>query len=137
MCSTVSATSDAEGTPQCPATVLCVDDSQSMLIICQTMLEASGYKVHTAENGKAALQELGKHAIDLVVVDDRMPGMSGAELAKEIKQLHNNLPVLMFSDSSDKPISSKSVDLFMNKMSGPRALCVAVTSLLSEFRRVE
>jgi len=107
-----------------------------MLIICQTILEASGYKVHTAHNGKAALQALGVHAIDLVIVDDRMPGMSGAELAKEIKQFRKNLPILMFSDSSDKPISSESVDVFMNKMSGPRALCNAVGSLLSEFRRL-
>jgi CheY-like chemotaxis protein len=105
-----------------------------MLVICQTILEASGYKVHTARNGEAALEVLGMHAIDLVIVDDRMPGMSGAELAKEIKQFRKNLPVLMFSDSNDKPISS--VDVFMNKMKGPRALCNAVGSLLAEFRRL-
>ena len=136
MCCAVSPTSEPERTPRFPATILCVDDSQSMLVICQTILEASGYKVHTARNGEAALEVLGMHAIDLVIVDDRMPGMSGAELAKEIKQFRKNLPVLMFSDSNDKPISSESVDVFMNKMSGPRALCNAVGSLLSGFHRL-
>ena len=130
MCSAVSSTSDTERTTR-RAAILCVDDSQTMLIICQTMLEANGHKVHTAHNGKAALQILEMHPIDLVIVDDRMPGLSGAELAKEIKQLRKSLPVLMFSDSSDKPISSESVDMFVNKMSGPRALCDAVTTLLS------
>jgi CheY-like chemotaxis protein len=132
MCSAVSPTSEAEGTPRCAA-ILCVDDSQTMLIICQTMLEASGYKVHTADNGKAALQILETHPIDLVIVDNRMPGMSGTEVAQEIKQLRRNLPVLMFSDSGGEPTSSESVDLFVNKMSGPRALCEAVSSLLSRF----
>lgn len=130
MCSAVSTTSEAERAPRCAA-ILCVDDSETMLIICQTMLEANGYKVHTAHNGKAALQILEMHSIDLVIVDNRMPEMSGTELAREIKQLRKNLPVLMFSDSSDKPTPSESVDLFVNKMSGPRTLCDAVGALLS------
>lgn len=135
MCSAVSATSETERAPSCPV-ILCVDDSQSMLIICQTILEASGYKVHTAHNAKAALQTLGTLSIDLVIVDNQMPEMNGVDLAKKIKQLHKNLPVVMFSDSNDKPKSLESIDVFMNKMSGPRALCDAVGSLLSEFRRL-
>jgi CheY-like chemotaxis protein len=108
-----------------------------MLLICQTMLEANGYKVHTACDGKEGLQTLEKHPIDLVIIDNRMPGMTGVELAKEIKTVNKNLPVLMFSDSGDAPTSSDSIDLFLNKKSGPRALCDAVGSLLCRFREHE
>ena len=130
MCSAVSPTSDTERAAR-RAAILCVDDSQTMLIICRTILEANGYKVHTASDGKAGMQMLERYPIDLVVVDNRMPGMTGAELAKEIKGIYRDLPVLMFSDSGDEPTSSKSVDLFVNKMSGPRVLCDAVGTLLS------
>jgi CheY-like chemotaxis protein len=132
MCSAVSPTSETERAAR-RAAILCVDDSQTMLTICQTMLEANGYKVHTASDGKAGLQILERHPIDLIVVDNRMPGMTGAELAKEIKRIYRDLPVLMFSDSGDEPTTSKSVDLLINKMSGPRALCDAVGTLLSRF----
>jgi len=136
MCSAVSATSEAERAPR-HGTILCVDDSETMLIICQTMLEANGYKVHTATGGKEGLQALNDNPIDLVIVDNRMPEMTGAELANEIKRVYKNLPVLMFSDSSDAPTSSDSIDLFLNKKSGPRALCDAVGSLLSRCRESE
>jgi CheY-like chemotaxis protein len=129
MCSVASPTSETKRV-QDNAAILCVDDSQNMLIICQTMLEASGYNVHTANNGEAALQILGQHPIDLVILDNRMPGMSGVELAKEIKRFAKDLPVVMFSDSGHEPSSTDSIDLFMNKMRGPRALCNAVGSLL-------
>jgi CheY-like chemotaxis protein len=108
-----------------------VDDSEKMLIICRAILEAGGYQVFTACDGKAGLEALKQHAIDIVVIDNRMPGMTGAELAREIKREHKNLPVLMFSDSGAEPASA-SIDFFLNKKSGPLALCDAVVSLLAK-----
>ena len=129
MCSAVSTASDAGRVP-CSAAILCVDDSQNMLVICKAILEANGYTVFTASDGQAGLMARKLHAIDLVVIDNRMPGMSGVELAREIKQTHKNLPVLMFSDSDGKP-STNTVDVFLNKRNGPRALCDAVGLLLA------
>ena len=124
------------GTDRVPhkAAILCVDDSQNMLLICRTILEASGYEVFTASNGKAGLETLEQHSIDAVVVDNRMPGMTGTELAQEIKQAHKNLPILMFSDSTSEPASLGPIDLFLNKKNGPRALRDAVVSLLAARR---
>jgi CheY-like chemotaxis protein len=113
------------------AAILCVDDSEKMLIICRAILEASGYKVFTARNGKAGLEALKHDAIDIAVIDNQMPGMTGAELAREIKREHKNLPVLMFSDSGPEP-GAAAIDFFLNKKSGPRALSDAVASLLAK-----
>ncbi len=114
--------------------VLCVDDSQNMLLICRSILEASGYEVVTASDGKAGLEALEQHPIDVVVLDNSMPGMTGTELAHEIRQSHKGLPILMFSDSFSEP-SLDSVDLFLNKKHGPRALRDAVVSLLAAHPR--
>jgi CheY-like chemotaxis protein len=112
------------------ASVLCVDDSQNMLLICRTILEASGYKVVTASDGREGLEALEQHPIDVVVLDNRMPGMTGTELAHEIKQIHKDMPILMFSDSFSAPTPG-SVDRFLNKKDGPRALRDAVVALLA------
>jgi CheY-like chemotaxis protein len=134
MCSALSAPpSDADRAPH-KAAILCVDDSQKMLLICRTILEASGYQVFTASDGKTGLKTLEQHSIDAIVIDNRMPGMSGTELAQEIKQAYKNLPILMFSDSGAEPTSLGSIDLFLNKKSGPRALRDAVASLLANRR---
>jgi CheY-like chemotaxis protein len=134
MCSALSApTSDAGRAPD-KAAILCVDDSHKMLLICRTILEAAGYQVFTASNGKAALEAMEQHAIDALVIDNRMPGMTGIELAQKIKYAYKNVPILMFSDSGAEPRSLDSIDLFLNKKSGPRALRDALASLLANRR---
>ncbi len=117
------------------AAILCVDDSQNILLICRTILEASGYDVFTASNGKEGLETLRQHAIDAAVIDNRMPGMTGTELAQEIKQAYKNLPILMFSDSATEPTPLESIDLFLNKKSGPSAMRDAIGSLLEKYGR--
>ena len=129
MCSSVSPSANTERTPG-HAAVLCVDDSENMLLICRAILEASGYRVFTASNGLAGLDALKHHAIDIVVMDNRMPGMTGLEVAQEIKRTYH-LPVLLFSDSGPTTVPSESIDLFLNKKDGPRALCHAVGLLLA------
>ena len=110
------------------ATVLCVDDSPEMLFICRRFLEARGYEVLTASSGEAALQTLKEHPVDAAITDNEMPGMSGLQLAQEIKHLQRNLPVLMFS--SARPDFSPSIDCFLEKSGGPSALVNALQCLV-------
>ncbi len=117
------------------AAILCVDDSQNILLICRTILEASGYEVFTASSGKEGLETLRQHAIDAAVIDNRMPGMTGTELAQEIKRAYKNLPILMFSDSATEPTPLESIDLFLDKKSGPSAMRDAIGSLLEKYGR--
>ena len=132
MCCALSPTSEISR--PAGAAVLCVDDSENMLIICRAILEASGYEVFTARDGRAGLELLRQHSIDVAVIDNQMPGMTGAELAREIKLEHQNLPVLMFSDSDPEPAST-AIDFYLNKKCGPRALSDAVAALLAKAPR--
>jgi CheY-like chemotaxis protein len=136
VCSAVSPTSDTDRVPR-SAAILCVDDSQDMLVICKAILEAAGYTVFTALSGQAGLATLTLRSIDLAVIDNRMPGMTGVELAGEIKRSYKNLPILMFSDSDGKPPPANIVDLFLNKKHGPRALREAVSRLLGRSQETD
>ena len=109
--------------------VLCVDDSEDILLICRTALESGGYQVFTAANGAEALQLLKKHPVDAAVIDNVMPGMSGTDLAREIKRAAANVPVIMFS--SERPNeTAEFVDSYLSKGQGPIALRKLVGVLL-------
>jgi CheY-like chemotaxis protein len=124
-----SATASNANQPPRRLNILCVDDSPEMLLICRTILEASGFQVLTASDGRMALEVMERYAVDAAVIDNRMPGMSGIELARQIKQAHHDVLVLLFSDSGPGA-SCAAVDLFVSKERGPRAMRNAVRSLL-------
>ena len=109
--------------------VLCVDDSEEILLICRTVLESGGYQVLTAANGPEALRLLQSHSVDAAVIDSVMPGMGGHDLAREIKRVAN-VPVIMFS-SSERPLELvEFVDSYLSKGQGPIALRKLVGVLL-------
>lgn len=116
---------------QAPSSILCVDDSEDILLICRIMLEAGGYQVFIANSGQKALELLQRHVIDAAVIDNIMPGMSGPELAREIKRLANGIPVIMFSSTGQPDESFPFVDSYVSKGQGPLAL----RNLLGSFLR--
>jgi CheY-like chemotaxis protein len=109
--------------------VLCVDDSEDILLICRTVLESGGYQVLTAANGPEALRLLQSHSVDAAVIDSVMPGMCGHDLAREIKRV-SNVPVIMFSSSERPHESLDHVDSYLSKGQGPVALRKLVGVLL-------
>ena len=127
MCSISLTTVANMGQPR--PSVLCVDDSEDILLICRTVLESGGYQVLTAANGPEALRLLHEHSVDAAVIDSVMPGMCGADLAREIKRVAN-VPVIMFS-SSERPLELvEFVDSYLSKGQGPIALRKLVGVLL-------
>lgn len=68
------------------ASILIVDDEPSLLEVCQEALSDAGFTVHVAHDGPSALRMLEfLPGLDLVISDLRMPGMSGLELLKKLK----------------------------------------------------
>jgi len=65
--------------------VLVVDDEAPIRDILNFYLKRAGYQVLIAENGRKALEEMGKHPPDLIISDLRMPEMAGDELCKIVK----------------------------------------------------
>lgn len=65
--------------------ILVVDDDPNALDIVKTYLEASGYSVSTASDGRQALAKLEDVHPALVLLDVMMPGMDGLEVARVVK----------------------------------------------------
>lgn len=68
------------------ARILVVDDEPEILTVLATRLSMRGYHVTTATNGIAALEQIRKTAPELVLLDVMMPGRSGWEILRELKQ---------------------------------------------------
>jgi signal transduction histidine kinase/CheY-like chemotaxis protein len=81
------------------AAILLVDDDELARVATAEILGDLGYCVITAASGAEALSRLDGDGvmIDLLVTDYLMPGMTGAELARETRRLHPELPVLLIT----------------------------------------
>ncbi len=66
--------------------VLVVDDDPQIRKILERMLSEDNYELRFASDGMAALKELSENAVDLVILDIMMPGMSGIEVCRQIRQ---------------------------------------------------
>ena len=76
-------------------TILVVDDDEAIRTLLQEELEDEGYKVLIATNARDALKMVASEALDLVILDIRMPGMDGLEALPRILGIKEGLPVIM------------------------------------------
>ncbi len=81
-----------------PCTVLCVDDDKAVLSSMSRILGRHGYKVCAFEDPDAAFKAIPDVAPDLAILDVKMPGMDGRELARQIRKEYRTLiPLVMLS----------------------------------------
>jgi DNA-binding response OmpR family regulator len=78
-------------------TILIVDDLEANRVLLERSLASAGYRTLSAECGASALALLGAHTIDLVLLDWMMPGLSGLDTLRAIRERHSQdlLPVIM------------------------------------------
>lgn len=79
---------------------LVVDDSAQMRFLLRSVLEDAGVEVEDAASGGEALERLRRRmapAIGTVVLDQRMPGMTGLEVARELHERGEHPPLVLFT----------------------------------------
>ena len=69
-------------------TLLLVDDEPNILGALRRQLRGAGYQILTAGSGQEGLSQLEKHEVDVIVSDQRMPGMTGVEFLRTVKRLY-------------------------------------------------
>ncbi|MEQ2005734.1 MAG: adenylate/guanylate cyclase domain-containing protein [Limisphaerales bacterium] len=93
----------AEVRPPATGTILIVDDTESNRALLTRRLSREGFTVALAENGRRALDMLGRHAFDLVLLDIMMPEMDGHQVLTAMKSdfALRHIPVIMISGLDD------------------------------------
>ena len=110
--------------------ILCVDDEDNPLVLRTLVLQKAGYEVITAKSGPEALKVASRDPVDMVLSDYLMPGMNGAELARELKAQKPGLPVVLISGVNDIPAGASVADAFVSKVEGPDILCKKIAAVL-------
>ena len=77
--------------------ILVADDDKNTRLLYKAVLQSENYEVITAENGEEALAVLDREHIDLVVLDIMMPKMDGYAFTRTLREVQNDLPILMVS----------------------------------------
>lgn len=80
-------------------TILCVDDNEQALSVRKFMLETRGYRTLASLVPEEALEFFRRGGIDLVLSDLHMPRMDGNELARRMKEIAPEVPILLMSGS--------------------------------------
>jgi response regulator NasT len=88
--------------------ILLVDDDRLVLSTISRSLERLGYEVIGASTAEQTLRMCEEQSPDLVILDIRMPGMSGIDAAARIRQI-DDIPVIFLSGFSDREIVSQAV----------------------------
>ncbi len=95
--------------------VLLVEDNPVNLRVAQKLLELSGIKNTTAENGKEAIAHLKQRSFDLILMDCQMPIMDGYQATQSIRQ----------GDAGDSNTAIPIIAMTANAMAGDREKCIA------------
>lgn len=114
-----------------PKTVLCVDDEKIGLRVRKIMLESRGFKVLTASSGQQGLAVFDDNEVDLVVLDYYMPGLTGGQVAAEIRRRRPNVPIIFLSAYfSLPPDDLELANAFITKGDPPEVLIEKIEQLV-------
>ena len=91
-------------------TLLLVDDEAGIRAALTRMLRSDGYKVLTATSGKEGLELLATNPVQVIISDQRMPGMSGTEFLNIVKQLYPDTVRIILSGYTDLQVVTESVN---------------------------
>jgi CheY-like chemotaxis protein len=91
------------------ATILWVDDEIESLQSQKIFLETKGYEVHTCSNGFDAIDFVKENAVDVVLLDESMPGITGLETLAKIKEYNSQMPVIMITKNEEENLMDDAI----------------------------
>ena len=75
--------------------ILIVDDAGPVVVLCVNVLQALGYAVKGANRGETAIELIRKEPFDLMVLDYKMPGMTGFEVFQQVRIMQPGMAVVL------------------------------------------
>ena len=115
-------------------TILVIDDDESLRDTIGVMLEQEGFRAALAADGKTGYDKAVSTKPDLVLVDLRLPGMSGTEICKQLRAAHVTTPIIVLSavgEEIDKVLLLEmGADDYVVKPFGARELMARIRAVL-------
>ncbi len=120
--------------------ILWADDEIDLLKPHLLFLEQKGYSVTTVSNGVDAVDEVRSDSFDLIFLDENMPGISGLEALKQIKEIRSDVPVVMITKSEEEHIMEDAIgskiEDYLIKPVNPKQILMSIKRILDNKRLV-
>ena len=104
--------------------VFVVDDDRTVFALIRRALKDRGVEILTAENAEAGLPKLRDERPDVLLLDIVMPGMSGIEAAKKVREIDAKLPVVFITSSEESEVAIEAMQVggfdYLTKPLAPR-----------------
>src|SRR6478609_3785993 len=122
------------------AKIIWVDDEIESLQSQKLFLENKGYEVQTFTNGFDAIDYVKENPVDVVLIDESMPGITGLETLAKIKELNQSLPIVLITKNEaenlmDEAIGSQISD-YLIKPVNPNQVWLSLKKLIDNKRLV-
>jgi DNA-binding NtrC family response regulator len=118
------------------AQILVVDDEEAIRLTLETLLQRRGYEVTTAASGAEALALIEQRVFDLLLLDLKMPGLSGLDVARRARVLQPAVAILFLTGSSTIAGAPEEPDLeqfdVLIKTTSPQEVLEHVAAALKE-----
>jgi DNA-binding response OmpR family regulator len=121
--------------------VLLVDDEDQLRRVMRDLLERDGYEVTEAADGVQALDQIDRHAPDIVVLDLNLPGLDGYGVLSHLRSRSAtaDIPVVVLTAKGDEDnevrVFAMGADDFLTKPFRARALSARLQAVLARSRR--
>lgn len=91
------------------ASILWVDDEIESLESQKMFLENKGYQVHTCTNGFDAIDFVKENSVDVVLLDESMPGITGLETLAKIKEVNQSMPIVLITKNEEENLMDEAI----------------------------
>ena len=95
--------------------ILIVEDEKKLAQLLKDAIADSFFRVVTAKDGNEGLKKIKIFKPDILITDIMMPFCDGLEMTEKIKELDENIPIIILSAHSDKEKLLKAIDIGINK----------------------
>jgi CheY-like chemotaxis protein len=122
------------------AGVLIIEDEKNIREVLKEMLSTEGYEVTCVAKGKEGIELFKKKKFDLVITDLGIPGMSGWEVADQIKSINPSTPVVLSTgwgvEFDPATMKSKNVDQVIKKPFNLKQVLEVISNLVGEEKKM-
>ena len=119
--------------------ILVVDDDLDTCEMTAFVLKDAGFAVTYVTSGNQALSEFKSQAFDVLIVDNWMPGMSGIEFCKAVRESDHRIPILFMSAAAFEADEEEAIlagaQYYLTKPFSPDRLIEVVSNLIPPLRR--
>ena len=117
--------------------ILIIEDEKNILGLISRTLKSNGYKVTTADTGKAGLSIINSQCPDLVLLDLGLPDMDGMKILKEVRAW-SNMPIIVVSARDHEKDKVEALDMgaddYITKPFGTSELLARIRAAIRHFR---